>query len=445
MNPLFTLGEEFRFQDSSRFRKKAGDAKLPFYHSFVWQCRDLDFPSRKLRQRPPAADLAAFRAKRDDLQEHAVTQEQRNPASSRTAGPIQFKTTRTSSKIMQCSVWRRLPLPPLPFSLFCFTLERRRFPTHNAWFCCIWLLCLQRGSHVEGSRLAPFYDTHLFCLHRGMLSFGGSAFGHGFLPFPVLCGWSLLCLFCFVCCCGSFCLVASLSGRLALAPSLLFVCSSSLSLWLSCFLCFLMVCLLLRLPPLLPPPPLGVWWCWSVVLRVSPQLSPFGYLVAPGLTGLHDFLVCSWLVSVLYRNKGFGPVWGTALYTRFVVFGFPLWVGVTWPHFTTPCALTQRASPLASVVLFSVRLVLCLLLCFFLASSLLFSCPPWGCAVVLVFSVLHYSPSVPSCPQMGCVGTLGLTKGFTTMTVFLLFSCFHLAFVSSWVLIRLLRSLKAAS
>ena len=35
MNPLFTLGEEFRFHDSSRFRKKAGDAKLRFYHSFV--------------------------------------------------------------------------------------------------------------------------------------------------------------------------------------------------------------------------------------------------------------------------------------------------------------------------------------------------------------------------------------------------------------------------
>ena len=32
---LFTLGEEFRFHDSSRFRKKAGDAKLRFYHSFV--------------------------------------------------------------------------------------------------------------------------------------------------------------------------------------------------------------------------------------------------------------------------------------------------------------------------------------------------------------------------------------------------------------------------
>ena len=30
MNPLFTLGEEFRFHDSSRFREKAGDAKLPF-------------------------------------------------------------------------------------------------------------------------------------------------------------------------------------------------------------------------------------------------------------------------------------------------------------------------------------------------------------------------------------------------------------------------------
>ena len=35
MNPLLTLGEEFRFHDSSRFRKKAGDAKLRFYHSFV--------------------------------------------------------------------------------------------------------------------------------------------------------------------------------------------------------------------------------------------------------------------------------------------------------------------------------------------------------------------------------------------------------------------------
>ena len=27
--------EKNRFHDSSRFRKKAGDAKLPFYHSFV--------------------------------------------------------------------------------------------------------------------------------------------------------------------------------------------------------------------------------------------------------------------------------------------------------------------------------------------------------------------------------------------------------------------------
>ena len=31
MNPLFTP----EFDDSSGFRKKAGDAKLPFYHSFV--------------------------------------------------------------------------------------------------------------------------------------------------------------------------------------------------------------------------------------------------------------------------------------------------------------------------------------------------------------------------------------------------------------------------
>ena len=34
MNPLFP-GEEVRFYNSNRFRKKAGDAKLPFYHSFV--------------------------------------------------------------------------------------------------------------------------------------------------------------------------------------------------------------------------------------------------------------------------------------------------------------------------------------------------------------------------------------------------------------------------
>ena len=34
MIPLFTLGEEFRFDDSSRFRKKAGDAKLRFLPQF---------------------------------------------------------------------------------------------------------------------------------------------------------------------------------------------------------------------------------------------------------------------------------------------------------------------------------------------------------------------------------------------------------------------------
>ena len=42
MNPLFTLGEEFRFHGSSRFRKKVGDAKLPFYHSF---CASFDVVS----------------------------------------------------------------------------------------------------------------------------------------------------------------------------------------------------------------------------------------------------------------------------------------------------------------------------------------------------------------------------------------------------------------
>ena len=43
--------------------------------------RVLDFPSRKLKRRPPAADLAAFRAKQADLRRNAVTQEQVNPVS----------------------------------------------------------------------------------------------------------------------------------------------------------------------------------------------------------------------------------------------------------------------------------------------------------------------------------------------------------------------------
>ena len=43
--------------------------------------RDLDFPSRKLRRRPTAADLADFRTKQADLRRNAVTQEQLNPVS----------------------------------------------------------------------------------------------------------------------------------------------------------------------------------------------------------------------------------------------------------------------------------------------------------------------------------------------------------------------------
>ena len=94
--------------------------------------RVLDFPSRKLRRRLPAADLAAFRAKQDDLRRNAVTQEQPNPVftfpfPSRPAGPTQSKTTKSSTRIIQCSVWRRLPLPPLSSSppLSCLTPERR--------------------------------------------------------------------------------------------------------------------------------------------------------------------------------------------------------------------------------------------------------------------------------------------------------------------------------
>jgi hypothetical protein len=43
--------------------------------------RVLEFPSSKLRRRPPANDIAAFRAKQNELRQHAVTQEQLNPVS----------------------------------------------------------------------------------------------------------------------------------------------------------------------------------------------------------------------------------------------------------------------------------------------------------------------------------------------------------------------------
>ena len=60
MNPLFRLGEEFRFHDSSRFRKKAGDAKLRFY-SFVLVLMSLAAESCGVgRSRTPAETLFAM-------------------------------------------------------------------------------------------------------------------------------------------------------------------------------------------------------------------------------------------------------------------------------------------------------------------------------------------------------------------------------------------------
>jgi hypothetical protein len=54
----------------------------------------------------------------------------------------------------------------------------------------------------------------------------------------------------------------------------------------------------------------------------------------------------------LHGNKGFGPVWGTALYTMlrllYLVPGFPLlsWLlHHAWPHVTTRDAVAQRVSP----------------------------------------------------------------------------------------------------
>ena len=92
MNPLFTLGEEFRFHDSSRFRKKARDAKLRFYHSFVPVLMSLAAEScrsdktihcqRKHRKKYPPA--------MSQWNQHLTDAMLRKPA---TTTPKQFQTT----------------------------------------------------------------------------------------------------------------------------------------------------------------------------------------------------------------------------------------------------------------------------------------------------------------------------------------------------------------
>jgi hypothetical protein len=75
------------------------------------------------------------------------------------------------------------------------------------------------------------------------------------------------------------------------------------------------------------------------VLVLLPAGLEIGYALLPFFIALHG-------------NKGFGPVWGTALYTMlrllFLVPGFPLlsWLlHHAWPHVTTPDAVAQRVSP----------------------------------------------------------------------------------------------------
>ena len=70
----------------------------------------------------------------------------------------------------------------------------------------------------------------------------------------------------------------------------------------------------------------------------------------------------------------------------------------------------------------SLRLVLCLFFSGWLSFWL--SCPSWGPAGDRLGRLLcfcYIGQGVPSCPQMGCVGTLGLTKGFSTMTFIFFF------------------------
>ena len=86
MNPLFTLGEEVRLHRSSRFRKKVGDAKFPFYHSFVpvlmflvaKSCRsraesvhlpETPFTMRKERREFQLCDSRRLRKKAQDTQD----------------------------------------------------------------------------------------------------------------------------------------------------------------------------------------------------------------------------------------------------------------------------------------------------------------------------------------------------------------------------------------
>ena len=97
--------------------------------------------------------------------------------------------------------------------------------------------------------------------------------------------------------------------------------------------------------------PVGTVSCFLVLLPAGPEME---YALFP-------------FATVLYGNKGFGPVWGTALYTMLclsiVFLGVPLLsrpLHYAGPHVTTPYAVVQRVSPLLwRILLNSLTVLLC--------------------------------------------------------------------------------------
>ena len=169
-------------------------------------------------------------------------------------------------------------------------------------------------------------------------------------------------------------LVASLAGGFALFPLFWLVC---LCVWSWCLSWWFLGCLVLSCgcPPLWPPLPWADQWFWGFSSVVSVWISGC-FCNGPGvwpvclisrllLTGLE--MVCRLLpcVFVLYGSKGFGPVWGTALYTMLCLAFCGLWLPplsrlhVAPRHHSLRCKRSVRPPP-RRTLLISLPVSLCL-------------------------------------------------------------------------------------
>ena len=240
-----------------------------------------------------------------------------SPLPSKIAGLTQYKTIKLFTTTMLCSVRRRLPPPPplLPPPLFL---------SHSL-----------SGASVSRLVIARLSVTPSFSLVS--LCAGSPGPSTRIFSSCVPSAWVTLCL----------------AGTLVLVPFLF--CWWFLSCW---WLCLCSAVPLRRFVPPLFRPRFGCWcfWCSPAVALppfpfppsvhggaaswfsgILPLLSPLGYLVvvttawASGLLVMpHDlYFVRSCAIPagleigyalfpfliVLHGNKGFGPVWGIALYT----------------------------------------------------------------------------------------------------------------------------------